>query len=162
MSVAAVANLSETPRDDGKVSKASSSPCLLPILEGKQTRADENALDTRETSAPVSRKAQENLFDRDRTFITAGSDFIPEDILTSLTQVPVPPSREQLGPPSKHKKLKPLEVSALKVTGRFANKSLNANFNTSSSPTTFGSFWQRPTVTRRLVVGELTFGRWGY
>ncbi|EDO47152.1 predicted protein, partial [Nematostella vectensis] len=37
------------------------------------------------------------------------SDFIPMDILNSLTQIPAPPTREQLGPPSKHKKLRPIE-----------------------------------------------------
>lgn len=52
-----------------------------------------------------------DILDRDKTFLTGMNDFIPDDILNSLTQRPVPPSREQLGPPSKHKKLKPLEVT---------------------------------------------------
>ena len=118
MSVATAANPSETPRENAKLSKTASSPCVLPILEGKLAKADEKDLVRREMTAPVavSGKTPESAFDsRDRTFLTAGNDFIPEDILNSLTQIPVPPPKEQLGPPSKHKKLKPLEVSTVKL-----------------------------------------------
>lgn len=78
--------------------KTSSSSCVLPILERGKTQME------------VVDSDRGDILDRDETFLTGMNDFIPDDILNSLTQRPVPPSREQLGPPSKHKKLKPLEV----------------------------------------------------
>ena len=43
-------------------------------------------------------------------------DFIPLDILASLTQIPSPPSKEQLGPPSKFKKNVSTEVRQLEFS----------------------------------------------
>lgn len=88
-----------------KQTKTPGSPCVLPILDGKSSNEKDNAVEKYNDSQAVE------TVDRDQTFITSGKDFIPLDILNSLTQVPTPPTREQLGPGSKHKKLKPLEVN---------------------------------------------------
>lgn len=95
---------SRASRAKNKLAKTPSSPCVLPILEGEKPLAD---VIRREMGDSGGRS---DILDRDKTFLTGMNDFIPDDILNSLTQNPVPPSREQLGPPSKHKKLKPLEV----------------------------------------------------
>ena len=90
---------SRASRGLNKLVKTSSSSCVLPILERDKTQME-----------VVDSDDRGDILDRDKTFLTGMNDFIPDDILNSLTQRPVPPSREQLGPPSKHKKLKPLEV----------------------------------------------------
>ncbi|XP_067017246.1 axonemal dynein light chain domain-containing protein 1-like isoform X2 [Acropora muricata] len=91
---------SRASRGLNKLVKTSSSSCVLPILERGKTQME-----------VVDPDDRGDILDRDKTFLTGMNDFIPDDILNSLTQRPVPPSREQLGPPSKHKKLKPLEVT---------------------------------------------------
>lgn len=97
-------NSSRSSRAKNKLAKTPSSPCVLPILEGGKPHTDEIRRELMDSSG------KSDILDRDKTFLTGMNDFIPEDILNSLTQHPVPPSREQLGPSSKHKKLKPLEV----------------------------------------------------
>ena len=92
-----------SPRGRAKLAKTPSSPCVLPILEGRMSKGDEKSL------ATVG-AATEDVSTSDRTFITGGNDFIPADILNSLTKIPTPPSREQLGPPNKYKRLGPIEV----------------------------------------------------
>lgn len=81
-------------------------PCALPILEGRVTKNDEKP----QTVAVVE---EDHVLNSEKTFITGGSDFIPMDILNSLTKVPTPPTREQLGPPNRYKKLGPIEVRLL-------------------------------------------------
>lgn len=97
-------NSSRSSRAKNKLAKTPSSPCVLPILEGGKPQTDEIRRELMDSSG------RSDILDRDKTFLTGMNDFIPEDILNSLTQHPFPPSREQLGPSSKHKKLKPLEV----------------------------------------------------
>lgn len=97
-------NSSPSTRTKNKLAKTPSTPCVLPILEGGKSQADEIRRELLDSSG------RSDVLDRDKTFLTGMNDFIPEDILNSLTQKPVPPSREQLGPSAKHKKLKPLEV----------------------------------------------------
>lgn len=98
-------NSSRSSRAKNKLAKTPSSPCVLPILEGGKPQTDEIRRELMDSSG------RSDILDRDKTFLTGMNDFIPEDILNSLTQHPVPPSREQLGPSSKHKKLKPLEIT---------------------------------------------------
>ena len=95
---------SRASRAKNKLAKTPSSPCILPILEGEKSQVDELRRDLMDSGG------RSDILDRDKTFLTGMNDFIPDDILNSLTQKPIPPSREQLGPPTKHKKLKPLEV----------------------------------------------------
>ncbi|XP_032220070.1 axonemal dynein light chain domain-containing protein 1 [Nematostella vectensis] len=97
--------LGKTSRGKVKDIRGTSSPCILPVLDGRPT-TDENAIVSYQNRATVE---SQQFLEKDQTFITAGSDFIPMDILNSLTQIPAPPTREQLGPPSKHKKLRPIE-----------------------------------------------------
>ena len=118
MSVSAAVKPSESPhispgensrgsRAKNKLVKTPSSPCVLPILEGGKPQMDELRRET------VDSDGRGDVLDRDKTFLTGMNDFIPDDILNSLTQRPIPPTREQLGPPTKHKKLKPLEVEMI-------------------------------------------------
>lgn len=118
MSVSAAVKPSESPhispgessrasRAKNKLAKTPSSPCVLPILEGGKPQMDELRRET------VDSDGRGDVLDRDKTFLTGMNDFIPDDILNSLTQRPIPPTREQLGPPTKHKKLKPLEVEMI-------------------------------------------------
>lgn len=93
---------SRASRGKSKLVKTPSSSCVLPILE---SQAEESRIVT------VDPNDRLDFLDHDKTFLTGMNDFIPEDILNSLTQRPVLSSREQLGPPSKHKKLKPLEAT---------------------------------------------------
>lgn len=95
---------SRASRAKSKLAKSPSSPCVLPILEGGKPPVDELRREIMDSGGRT------DVLDRDKTFLTGMNDFIPDDILNSLTQHPIPPSREQLGPPTKHKKLKPLEV----------------------------------------------------
>lgn len=95
---------SRASRAKNKLAKTPSSPCVLPILEGGKPHTEEIRREI------VDSGGRSDILDRDKTFLTGINDFIPDDILNSLTQNPIPPSREQLGPPTKHKKLKPLEV----------------------------------------------------
>lgn len=95
---------SRASRAKNKLSKTPSSPCVLPILEGGKPQAGEIRREIMDSNR------RSDVLDQDKTFLTGMNDFIPDDILNSLTHNPLPPSREQLGPPSKHKKLKPLEV----------------------------------------------------
>jgi hypothetical protein len=95
-------SMGKTPRKP-KQTKTPGLPCVLPILDGKSSNEKDTALEKYDNT-------QVEALDRDQTFMTSGNDFIPLDILNSLTQVPTPPTREQLGPGSKYKKLKPLEV----------------------------------------------------
>lgn len=113
MSVSTVVKPSESPhtgetsrasRGKNKLVKTPGSPCVLPILEGGKSQGDELKHEIMDSGG------QSDILDRDKTFLTGMNDFIPDDILNSLTQQPIPPSREQLGPPTKHKRLKPLEV----------------------------------------------------
>ena len=115
MSVSTVVKPSESPhistgetsrasRGKNKLVKTAGSPCVLPILEGGKSQGDELKHEIMDSGG------QSDILDRDKTFLTGMNDFIPDDILNSLTQQPIPPSREQLGPPTKHKRLKPLEV----------------------------------------------------
>lgn len=85
-----------------KAAKTPSSPCVLPIVEGRVFRNDEK-LQTAIVDA-------DGVLNPEKTFITGGNDFIPMDILNSLTKVPTPPTREQLGPPNRYKKLGGIEV----------------------------------------------------
>lgn len=96
---------SRASRAKNKLAKTPSASCVLPILEGGKPHTEEKIREI------VTSGGRSDILDRDNTFLTGINDFIPEDILNSLTQNPTPPSREQLGPPTKHKKLKPLEVS---------------------------------------------------
>lgn len=96
---------SRASRAKNKLAKTPSSPCILPILEGEKSQVDELRRDLMDSGG------RSDILDRDKTFLTGMNDFIPDDILNSLTQKPIPPSREQLGPPTKHKKLKPLEIT---------------------------------------------------
>ena len=98
-------NSSRASRTKNKLAKTPSTPCVLPILEGGKPYTEEKRHEI------VDLGGRSDILDRDKTFLTGINDFIPDDILNSLTQNPTPPSREQLGPPTKHKKLKPLEVS---------------------------------------------------
>ncbi|KAJ7337274.1 Axonemal dynein light chain domain-containing protein 1 [Desmophyllum pertusum] len=96
---------SRASRAKNKLSKTPSSPCVLPILEGGKPQAGEIRREIMDSNR------RSDVLDQDKTFLTGMNDFIPDDILNSLTHNPLPPSREQLGPPSKHKKLKPLEIT---------------------------------------------------
>ena len=98
---------SRASRGKNKLVKTPSSPCVLPILEGGKSQSDELKHEIMVSGG------QSDILDRDKTFLTGMNDFIPDDILNSLTQQPIPPSREQLGPPTKHKRLKPLEVGVI-------------------------------------------------
>lgn len=90
-------------------STKTSTPCVLPILDGKPT-ADDTAIERYDKTQNESFEGIE----RDQTFLSSANDFIPIDILNSLTHVPSPPSKD-LGPASKHKKLKPIEVKMYNV-----------------------------------------------
>lgn len=92
-------------RTKNKLAKTPSTPCVLPILEGGKPYTEEKRHEI------VDLGGRSDILDRDKTFLIGINDFIPDDILNSLTQNPTPPSREQLGPPTKHKKLKPLEIT---------------------------------------------------
>lgn len=95
---------SRASRAKNKLAKNPSSPCVLPILDGGKPQTDEL------TCEVVESDGRGDVLERHKTFLTGMNDFIPDDILNSLTQRSTPPSREQLGPTTKHKKLKPLEV----------------------------------------------------
>ena len=117
---------SRASRAKNKLAKTPSSPCVLPILEGGKPQVDDIRHEIMDTSG------RSDVLDRDKTFLTGMNDFIPDDILNSLTQHPIPPSREQLGPPTKHKKLKPLEVILLclnKINDYSAQRSRTAVLN---------------------------------
>ena len=127
MSVSTVVKPSESPhispgetsrasRGKNKLVKTPSSPCVLPILEGGKSQSDELKHEIMVSGG------QSDILDRDKTFLTGMNDFIPDDILNSLTQQPIPPSREQLGPPAKHKRLKPLEVGGYSYEVRVMNQ----------------------------------------
>jgi len=84
-------------------STKTTTPCVLPILDGKSS--------PQETAIERYNRSQNEVvegLEREQTGLSSANDFIPVDILNSLTHVPSPPSRD-LGP-SKHKKLKPIEV----------------------------------------------------
>lgn len=128
MSVSTVVKPSESPhispgetsrarasRGKNKLVKTPSSPCVLPILERGKSQSDELKQEIMDSGG------QSDILDRDKTFLTGMNDFIPDDILNSLTQQPIPPSREQLGPPTKHKRLKPLEVGGYSYEVRVMN-----------------------------------------
>ena len=106
---------SRASRGKSKLVKTPSSSCVLPILE---SQAEESRMVT------VDPNDRLDVLDHDKTFLTGMNDFIPEDILNSLTQRPVLSSREQLGPPSKHKKLKPLEVGRDRILFRSVVKKI--------------------------------------
>ena len=117
---------SRASRAKNKLAKTPSSPCVLPILEGGKPQVDDIRHEIMDTSG------RSDVLDRDKTFLTGMNDFIPDDILNSLTQHPIPPSREQLGPPTKHKKLKPLEVILMclnKINDYSAQRSRTAVLN---------------------------------
>ena len=96
-------------RGENKFTKTPTTPCVLPILEGGQLQYDNLPLG-RDTMASDGKSDVLHNGSIKKTLITGINDFVPEDILNSLTQFPSLPAREQLGPPSKHKRLKPLEV----------------------------------------------------
>lgn len=84
-------------------------PCALAYLEGSNEsfRATKKVL-------PAIRANYEGRDSQVKG--TLRRDFIPLDILNSLTQAPSPPpSREQLGPPTKFKKSSAVEVSPQQV-----------------------------------------------
>lgn len=107
---------SRASRGKNKLVKTPSSPCVLPILEGGKSQGHELKQEIMDSVG------QSDILDRDRTFLTGMNDFIPDDILNSLTQQPIPPSREQLGPPTKYKRLKPLEVGGYRYEVRLMNQ----------------------------------------
>lgn len=80
--------------------KASSS-CAIRYLESGK-------LPSKEILPSISSRNNDNSL-----FKMSGitKDFIPLDILSSLNEIPSPPSKEQLGPPSKFKNNKVFEVS---------------------------------------------------
>ena len=81
-------------------------PCALTYLEGGSSHS-------RKILPAIRGKGDDFYTDGDMVKTGIQKDFIPLDILTSLTQIPSPPSKEQLGPPSKFKKALATEVGSL-------------------------------------------------
>ena len=80
-----------------KFKSSTATSCALSYLEGGSSHS-KNVL-------PAIKGRNEDFYmEGDMTKSSVQKDFIPLDILTSLTQIPSPPSKEQLGPPGKFKK----------------------------------------------------------
>ena len=114
--------LSSSPRTSPPEAKPDSKgntgvPCALAYLNGSSA------------SSPATKKLLPAIRSRNNGQESHSDDlikgafnknFIPVDILNSLTQIPSPPSREQLGPPTKFKKNPIVEVSLCNSLGPIA------------------------------------------
>lgn len=108
-------SLSEPPRNrsssitsptDGNKQKSKPStaaPCALSYIES-------NSCSEKKVLPAIRSKQDEFFMGGDLVKSGVQRDFIPLDILTSLTQIPSPPSTERLGPPSKFTKSSAYEV----------------------------------------------------
>ena len=86
-----------------KSKPSTATPCALSYLEGGSSHS-------KKILPAIKGKGDDFYMERDMVKSGVQKDFIPLDILTSLTQIPSPPSREQLGPPGKFKKVVANEV----------------------------------------------------
>ena len=86
-----------------KSKAASATPCALSYLEGGSSHS-------KKVLPAIKGRGDEFYLEGDMVKSGVQKDFIPLDILTSLTQIPSPPSKEQLGPPGKFKKTSVAEV----------------------------------------------------
>jgi hypothetical protein len=94
----------DTTKQKSKPSTAT--PCALTYLEAGSSHA-------KKILPAIKGKSEDHYIEEEMGKTGVQKDFIPLDILASLTQIPSPPSKEQLGPPSKFKKASTTEVGLL-------------------------------------------------
>ena len=80
-----------------KSKPSTAAPCALSYLEGGSSYS-------KKVLPAIKGRGEDFYLEGDMGKPGVQKDFIPLDILTSLTQIPSPPSKEQLGPPGKFKK----------------------------------------------------------